>query len=297
MDAQELCNLQEAYMEVVIGEGKVPWDDSKNPLQSGHTPAEKNRAKRERTGVEDLSKSPTDKQYARYGDMKSVDDEQSSVSKKKDKSTHKFPDFPIRTRKGENQTIGQLRRSRGTPKPGSSDENSNLYQSPIRKDDKRTRGGKTDQWEGPNPKNEEVDIYHIILSHLLDEGYASSPEAADKIILNMSESWFEDIMELNEARAEEKRGLGSTGAQRQRQKKGVVTSSGEVAHPATSYSGGQNPHLRGKKGRTKEQRRQETRRYVDQPGGIYAKPENKQGEGRYAAKQSKKRPDLGSRYD
>lgn len=102
---------------------------------------------------------------------------------------------------------------------------------------------------------------------------------------------------VDEARAEEKRGLGSTGAQRQRQKKGVVTSSGEVAHPATSYSGGQNPQLRGKEGKTKEQRRAASRRYVDQPGGVYAKPENKQGEGRYAAKQAKKRPDLGSRFD
>jgi hypothetical protein len=164
--------------------------------------------------------------------------------------------------------------------------------------EKRTKGVEAAKRKAEKKAEEEAkESYDIILSHLLDEGYASSPEAADKIILNMSESWFEDIMELSEARAEEKRGLGSTGAQRQRQKKGVVTSSGEVAHPATSYSGGQNPQLRGKEGKTKEQRRASSRRYVDQPGGIYAKPENKQGEGRYAAKQSKKRPDLGSRYD
>lgn len=104
---------------------------------------------------------------------------------------------------------------------------------------------------------------------------------------------------IDEARAEEKRGLGSTGAQRQRQKKGVVTSSGQVAHPATSYSGGQNPHLRGKGGGNKTQRRAASRRYVDQPGGIYAKPENKQGEGRYAAMQAKKRDQshMHSRFD
>ncbi len=102
---------------------------------------------------------------------------------------------------------------------------------------------------------------------------------------------------VDEARAEEKRGLESTGEQRKKQRTGVVTSSGEVAHPATSYSGGQNPHLRGKEWRSKEERRQSSRRYVDQPGGVYAKPENKQGEGRYAAKQARKRPDLGSRFD
>jgi hypothetical protein len=37
----------------------------------------------------------------------------------------------------------------------------------------------------------------LVFSYLLDEGFASTEEAADKIILNMSESWFEDIMELN----------------------------------------------------------------------------------------------------
>ena len=194
MDAQDFRSLQEAYVEVIMGEGKVPWNDPKSPLESGHTPAEKNRAKRERTGVEDLSKSPTDKQYARYGDMKSADDEQSSASKRKDKPTHKFRDLPIRTDKGKKQTLGQLRRTRGTPKPGASDEKSNLYQSPIRKDDKRTRGGKTDQWKGPNPRNEQVDIYDIILSHLIDEGYADTQEAAEAIMVNMSEEWRKSIM-------------------------------------------------------------------------------------------------------
>jgi hypothetical protein len=193
MNAQDFRSLQEAYMEVVMNEGKVPWDDSKYPLQSGHTPAEKNRAKRERTGVEDIEKSPSDKDYARYGSMKSVDDEQSSASNK-NKSTHKFPDYPIRTNKGKTQTVGQLRRSRGTPKPGASDEKSNLYQSPIKKDDKRTRGGKTDQWKGPNPKNEQVDLYDIILSHLLDEGYAETQEAAEAIMVNMSEEWRDSII-------------------------------------------------------------------------------------------------------
>jgi hypothetical protein len=38
-------------------------------------------------------------------------------------------------------------------------------------------------------KSKEVkeDIYDIILSHLLDEGYAETPEAAEAIMVNMSE--------------------------------------------------------------------------------------------------------------
>jgi hypothetical protein len=43
--------------------------------------------------------------------------------------------------------------------------------------------------------NEEVDLYDIILSHLLDEGYAETPEAAEVLMVNMSEEWREDILD------------------------------------------------------------------------------------------------------
>ena len=43
-------------------------------------------------------------------------------------------------------------------------------------------------------KNEEVDIYDIILSHLLDEGYADTYEAAEAIMVNMSEDWRDAIL-------------------------------------------------------------------------------------------------------
>jgi hypothetical protein len=42
---------------------------------------------------------------------------------------------------------------------------------------------------------EEFDLYDIILSHLLDEGYAETPEAAEAIMVNMGEEWREDIVE------------------------------------------------------------------------------------------------------
>ena len=41
---------------------------------------------------------------------------------------------------------------------------------------------------------EEVDIYDIVLEHLLDEGYAETPEAAEAIMANMSDEWREDIV-------------------------------------------------------------------------------------------------------
>jgi hypothetical protein len=42
---------------------------------------------------------------------------------------------------------------------------------------------------------EQVDLYDIILSHLLDEGYAETLEQAEVIMVNMSEDWRESIVE------------------------------------------------------------------------------------------------------
>jgi hypothetical protein len=42
---------------------------------------------------------------------------------------------------------------------------------------------------------EETDLYNIILSHLIDEGYADTEEAAECIMENMSEEWRDDIIE------------------------------------------------------------------------------------------------------
>ena len=43
-------------------------------------------------------------------------------------------------------------------------------------------------------QQEQTDIYDIILSHLLDEGYAETPEAAEAIMVNMSEEWRQSIV-------------------------------------------------------------------------------------------------------
>jgi hypothetical protein len=44
-------------------------------------------------------------------------------------------------------------------------------------------------------QKEQVDLYDIILSHLLDEGYATTEEAAGAIMVNMSEEWRGEIVE------------------------------------------------------------------------------------------------------
>jgi hypothetical protein len=42
---------------------------------------------------------------------------------------------------------------------------------------------------------EETDVYDVVLEHLLEEGYAETPEAAQAIMVNMSEVWIESILE------------------------------------------------------------------------------------------------------
>ena len=42
---------------------------------------------------------------------------------------------------------------------------------------------------------EQTDLYAIILSHLIDEGYADTEQAAEAIMVNMSEDWRESIVE------------------------------------------------------------------------------------------------------
>jgi len=53
-------------------------------------------------------------------------------------------------------------------------------------------------WEGLYEEyiqNEAYDLYDIILSHLIDEGYADTFESAEAIMVNMSEDWRESIFE------------------------------------------------------------------------------------------------------
>jgi len=53
------------------------------------------------------------------------------------------------------------------------------------------------EWKSRKNKekaNEQTDLYDIILSHLLDEGYADTEQAAEAIMVNMSEGWMGSII-------------------------------------------------------------------------------------------------------
>jgi hypothetical protein len=139
MDAQELRNLQEAYLEVVMNEGKVNIDDK---LSSGKTPRQKMKTK--------ASNLDMDANIA-----------------------------------GGVASSPSWRTSRAIRLGAKEQEGS------LKKRAKKIR-------EVERTQKEQVDLYDIILSHLLDEGYAETPEAAEVIMVNMSEDWRENIMEVSD---------------------------------------------------------------------------------------------------
>jgi len=151
MDAQDFRSLQEAYMEVVMNEGKksFPFDKVSNKIKS----------KREKQ--QELEK----------------DVESGFISKKRA--------IPLSS-KLVNQRVkmGMTYAKERVKKK----EEDNLKRSPTfyRKDKHLSKMTKT--------QREETDLYDIILSHLLDEGYAETPEAAEAIMVNMSEEWRDSII-------------------------------------------------------------------------------------------------------
>jgi hypothetical protein len=190
MDAQELRNLQEAYLEVI--EGKVEWDNPKRPLQSGLTPREKNRAKRISLGVENPNKVSfggkswdiSDKDYERYGKLKTAHDDEKGKKTPRGKR-HEFDLFKV----GSLTSVapkGEIRRQQKDHKNIKKKINSKLY-----KDDERQKVYHQNDLKEPK---ESYDIYDIILSHLLDEGYADTVETAEAIMVSMSEEWRDSIL-------------------------------------------------------------------------------------------------------
>ena len=58
---------------------------------------------------------------------------------------------------------------------------------------------------------ESYDLHDIILSHLISEGYANTEESALAIMINMSEEWREDIMEISQKTATRAYASSATG--------------------------------------------------------------------------------------
>ena len=174
MNFQDLQNLSEAYLEVF--EGRVSWHDPSNPNPSGYTPKEKSEAKRKQLRVDDPDTQsfekggPGENEYARHANLSSTQEKMSKRGQQPKGKPHQFKKNPF-----WKKTQGQVKRTiLGTDVPK---DKKSSYPSSVA------------------TAKEEVDIYDIILSYLLDEGYAEIQEQAEVIMVNMSEDWRDSIIE------------------------------------------------------------------------------------------------------
>jgi len=175
MDAQDFRSLQEAYMEVV-----------------------------EKQQLDEISQKTATSTYAqrRAGEFEGDDspDRVAKTNKLKGRIEKKFgaKAGEHADRAADVKTFGRKdasgrRKQSPQPRIQTSDyENQREFKRELRiKRDRRLRAARGED------TNEQVDLYDIILSHLLDEGYAETPEAAEAIMGNMSEEWRDDIVEAD----------------------------------------------------------------------------------------------------
>jgi hypothetical protein len=153
MNAQELHNLQEAYMEVYEEKGDIKDRDEK---------ASKQKADARMSGTKAITAYQSSAGYISKGEG---EQRLNTVKKKINKELEK-----------RKEKVG----------------NRNLTFSRTKGDDALKIG------KSPRNQKEDYDLYDIILSHLLDEGYADTEQAAEAIMVNMGEEWRESIMERRE---------------------------------------------------------------------------------------------------
>jgi hypothetical protein len=119
-----------------------------------------------------------------------------SAPAKVGKATHSIKDLvPSKPPSSEEKAKARKALKLGEAGTATGPRLTDAYDKPPYGDDLKSKPTK----KGPKMKGvvrkEEVDLYDIILSHLLDEGYADTEKAAEAIMVNMSEDWRESIVE------------------------------------------------------------------------------------------------------
>jgi hypothetical protein len=171
MNYQDFRNLQEAYLDVYgdLDEGLkiLPREKMKSKAASKRLKA---------TASEIKSKFTTSKGTTERNVVDAKNKRLRSQADKMDKSAAEHTPADAMGKERDNRS-----RSYGSSNPMGSNE----YAERQYAKNRAKLGVK-----------EQADLYDIILSHLLDEGYADTQEAAEAIMVNMSEEWRDDISEL-----------------------------------------------------------------------------------------------------
>lgn len=208
MNSQDLRNLQEAYLDVVenqqLYEDYIPWDFG--PKQKAKEKYDKLVRQKEAGGAPSgtATRANTIKNVAQ--DMRSTLDKDSLLTGINPRKQGLQPSTPRHTAAalrgaGGGTTartqfnVEPLNPTRGSMGGGSSTQGLGPAGSPTGR--YQVGGGRGYGLSGIRLADSyEYDVYDIVLSHLLDEGYAETPEAAEALMVNMSEEWLQSIMEV-----------------------------------------------------------------------------------------------------
>ena len=207
MNAQELRNLQEAYLEVYdLDEKSVSWDTGKTA--SGVSPRD---AAARRQAELQSSSNPADKVRASQvgairSNMRAAIQQTGTTSPNQLRSagpiaSQRFKNAAIRQRGGSPSSVpiktvpglkdanksAQTRRGGGSSAQGVGSPSGTTGRFQV-------GGGQGYGISGIKLANS-FDPFDIVIGHLLDEGYADTEQAALKIMVNMSEEWRENIVE------------------------------------------------------------------------------------------------------
>ena len=164
MDTQELRNLQEAYLDV-YDEGYKSFPDEKV----------KAKAKKLAPNRDDLGREP-------------LDAKQADTTPEKDLNRARKLRLTARTHTSTGPK--QVEKRNKGPESLLYKKRSKLVSDNTKKKSSGNRLTRSDK----QGIRDSYDYYDIILSHLLDEGYAETPEAAEAIMVNMSEEWRQSIL-------------------------------------------------------------------------------------------------------
>ena len=183
MNSQELRALQEAYSRVY-----APQELDEAEGSYGQTP----KAQQKMGDLANKRRNTPASEYSERGEKKKKVDTASrhfnrmgnpDAGNKGKKSSR--PYYPA-GRKGMTQKDRDW--SRGADEYGHSGYDGEGGGGSLPKGKKLERQKKT------GVSAESFDLYDIILSHLLDEGYADTEQAAEAIMVNMSEEWKQSIL-------------------------------------------------------------------------------------------------------
>jgi len=189
MDRQEFRSLQEAYLEVVenqqLDEAEGSYGQTPRARKSYADLANKRRATPASGFAKRGEKTKKVKSAERHFNRTGNPD----AGNRGKKSTK--PSFNSGGRKGMTQKDRD--NSRGEAEYGHTGYDPDFDGGPSAPGSK-PKGKKAERQKKTGVSAESYDIYDIILSHLLDEGYADTSEAAEAIMVNMSEEWRECIV-------------------------------------------------------------------------------------------------------